>query len=360
MKILHIITSLRTGGAEKLVRDMLPLMRDEGHTVEVAVFDGTPTHLLTSLKEHGISIHILGIGLKSAYNPLHIKKLTSLMGGVNIVHSHNTSAQLFAALAAPSGTALVTTEHNTDNRRRHLPLLRHLDRRLYRRYDAIACCSEAVASSLRAYLGPEFNARTSVIENGIDLTAFAPPESETKDTDILMVAAFRPQKDHLTALRALTLLPPEVTISFAGDGATRSQIEAEVRRLGLENRVRFLGSVSDVPNRLHTAKIALLSTHYEGLSLSTIEAMASGTPLVASDVRGVREVCAEAAMLFPDGDAEALASILADLLKDPALRRLTAARCRERALRFDIRSTTQAYLDLYTRLLTSPRQVHND
>lgn len=360
MKILHVITSLRTGGAEKLVCDMLPLMRDEGHTVEVAVFDGTPTHLLTSLKEHGISIHILGMGLKSAYNPLHINKLTLLMGGVNIVHSHNTSAQLFTALAAPSGTALVTTEHNTDNRRRHLPLLHHLDRRLYQRYDAIACCSEAVAASLRAYLGPEFNARTSIIENGIDLTAFAPTESETKDTDILMVAAFRPQKDHLTAMRALTLLPPEVTLSFAGDGATRPQIEAEVRRLGLENRVRFLGSVSDVPHRLHTAKIALLSTHYEGLSLSTIEAMASGTPLVASDVRGVREVCAGAALLFPDGDAEALASILADLLSDPALRRLTAARCRERARRFDIRSTTQAYLDLYTRLLTGTGQVHND
>ena len=88
--------------------------------------------------------------------------------------------------------------------------------------------------------------------------------------------------------------------------------------------------------------------------------MASGTPLVASDVSGVREVCGGAALLFPEGDAEALAKILADLLKDPALRRLTADRCRQRAARFDIRTTTQAYLDLYTRLLPATVQTHND
>ena len=79
--------------------------------------------------------------------------------------------------------------------------------------------------------------------------------------------------------------------------------------------------------------------------------MASGTPLVASDVRGVREVCAGAAMLFPDGDAEALAEILDRLLKNPDLRNETAARCRARAARFDIRSTARAYLALYESLL---------
>ena len=63
---------------------------------------------------------------------------------------------------------------------------------------------------------------------------------------------------------------------------------------------------------------------------------------------------AEAPHFFPEGDAEALAAILADLLKDPALRRQTADRCRKRAARFDIRTTTQAYLDLYTRLLQAP------
>lgn len=352
---------MRTGGAEKLVCDMLPLMRDQGHQVELAVFDGTPGHLLESVRQHGITVHIFGHGLKSIYNPQHINKLKSTIGRVNIVHSHNTSAQLFTALAAPAGTTLVTTEHNTDNRRRHLRLLRPLDIRLYRRYKAIACCSEAVASSLLNYLGPEFADRTSVIENGIDLSAYSASASGTpaasNETDILMVAAFRPQKDHLTALRALSLLPSETTLSFAGEGSTRPQIEAEVRRLGLEKRVRFLGPVSNVAERLQAAGIALLSTHYEGLSLSSIEAMASGTPLVASDVSGVREVCGGAALLFPEGDAEALAAILADLLKDPALRRQTADRCRKRAARFDIRTTTQAYLDLYTRLLQAPEIV---
>ena len=147
-----------------------------------------------------------------------------------------------------------------------------------------------MASSLLNYLGPEFADRTSVIENGIDLSTYSAAASGTpaasNETDILMVAAFRPQKDHLTALRALPLLPSETTLSFAGEGSTRLQIEAEVRRLGLEKRVRFLGPVSNVAERLQAAGIALLSTHYEGLSLSSIEAMASGTPLVAADGSG--------------------------------------------------------------------------
>lgn len=351
MKILHVITSLRTGGAEKLVCDLLPIMRDYGHTVELAVFDGTPTHLLTALKEQNITVHILGKGLRSIYNPLNINYLKSLLGGVNIVHSHNTSAQLFTALAAPAGGALVTTEHSTNNRRRRHSWMRPLDLRLYRSYDAIACCSDAVATSLLSHLGQEFESKTTIIENGIDIDRFSPDGSNDKTTDILMVAAFREPKDHLTPLHALTMLPPEVTLSFAGEGVTRPQVEAEVRRLGLENRVRFLGSVSDVPHRLHTAKIALLSTHYEGLSLSSIEAMASGTPLVASDVRGIREVCAGAALLFPNGDAKALAEILDRLLKSPDLRNETAARCRTRAARFDIRTTARSYLSLYESLL---------
>ncbi len=81
MKILHVITSMRTGGAEKLVCDMLPLMRDQGHQVELAVFDGTPGHLLESVRQHGITVHIFGHGLKSIYNPQHINKLKSTIGG---------------------------------------------------------------------------------------------------------------------------------------------------------------------------------------------------------------------------------------------------------------------------------------
>ncbi len=75
---------MRTGGAEKLVCDMLPLMRDQGHQVELAVFDGTPGHLLESVRQHGITVHIFGYGLKSIYNPQHINKLKSTIGGATL------------------------------------------------------------------------------------------------------------------------------------------------------------------------------------------------------------------------------------------------------------------------------------
>ena len=350
MKILHVITSLRTGGAGKLVSELLPLLREQGAQVELALFDGTPSHILDSILQTGIQVHILGMGARSMYNPLHILQLRRLMKNFDIVHSHNTSAQLFTALAATSRNILVTTEHNTDNRRRHHGWLRPLDKALYRRYASIVCCSRAVGENLSAYLGPELAGHITVIENGIDLSRYSSHSDNKKAIDIVMVAAFRPQKDHITPLLALKLLPPEISLCFAGDGETRTQVEAEVKRLGLQTRVRFLGAVADVPALSQSSKIALLSTHYEGFGLVCVEAMASGTPLVASDVEAVREVCAEAAVLFPPGDYKALADILGQLLYNPSRRAEIAAACMVRASDFDIRRTAESYFSLYSYL----------
>lgn len=347
MKILHVITSLRAGGAERLVSGLLPFFRKDGIEVELAVFDGSPSHLMETLLESGIKIHIFGHGSRSMYNPVHIFRLRRLMQDFDIVHTHNTPAQFFAAVAAKKGQFMVTTEHSTDNRRRHLPLLRVVDRMMFRRYDAIVCCSNVVRKSLLAYLGQDFAGSSHVIENGIDLRRFSSDGSVVRDIDIVMVAAFRPPKDHITPLKALKFLPDNIAVSFAGDGVTRAAVEACVREMGLEHRVRFLGAVADVPGLLSKAKIALLSTNYEGFGLSCVEAMAAGTPLVASDVAAVREVCGDAAMLFPPADHVALADILRSLLESQAKRDERAEAGLMQAAKFDIGLAAVRYAGLY-------------
>lgn len=74
MKILHVITSLRTGGAEHLMVDLLPRLREYGHTVELLLFDGTCTPFYKQLKEKGIKIHVLAIGKNNMHNPLLLFK----------------------------------------------------------------------------------------------------------------------------------------------------------------------------------------------------------------------------------------------------------------------------------------------
>lgn len=162
-----------------------------------------------------------------------------------------------------------------------------------------------------------------------------------------MVSAFRPQKDHLTALRALAMLPDRFRLTLAGDGELRGQVSCETGRLGLTGRVTFTGNVADVPALYRDADIALLCTHHEGMSLSIIEAMASGRPLVASDVEGVRENVGDGAILVPGADPGALADAILALDSSDELRARTGMQGRRQARRFDIDTTAQKYITLY-------------
>ncbi len=355
--LLHVITSMRAGGAERLVAQMMPRLRDAGIECELALLDGTQTPFLTGLESEGITVHRLGTGLRGIYNPIHIVRLRRLMRRASIVHTHNSAPQIFAAAAACGGRrpVMVTTEHNTTNRRRHNPLWRAMDRMVYGRYDAVVCCSPAVESSLLEHLGERHApGRVLTITNGIDLTPYMAlrPKAVSKSgyIKLLMVSAFRPQKDHITALEALARLPHRYRLIFAGDGETRPQVKEYARRLGLRSRVEFAGNVEDVPSLYADAHISLLSTHYEGLSLTTIEAMASGVPLIASDVAGVSENTLGGALLVDENDPVALAEAIQSLADDPQGAAQLGECGRQTAARYNIDNTVKQYINLYDSL----------
>ena len=98
IKILHVITSLRTGGAEHLMVDLLPRLRDLGNEVELLVFDGTRTAFYEELEQMGIKIHSLGIG-SNVYHPRNMFKLRKFVAKYDIIHTHNTACQLFVPVA---------------------------------------------------------------------------------------------------------------------------------------------------------------------------------------------------------------------------------------------------------------------
>ncbi len=190
---------MRTGGAEKLVSQLLPRFRQRGAEVHAAIFDGSATPFMESLVKEDVTLHVLGHGYSSMYDPRNILRLQRIMRqGFDIVHTHNTTPQLFTALArTPASTRLVTTEHNTSNRRRGHALLRQLDRWMYRRYDRIVCCSTPVETSLIDSIDmPSLMPRIMTIANGIDLGQFSGPRHSIApgQVNILMVAAFREQK----------------------------------------------------------------------------------------------------------------------------------------------------------------------
>lgn len=350
MKILHVITSLRTGGAEKLMVDLLPRLRDLGNEVELCVFDGVRTPFFEQLEECGIKIHSFGVDT-NVYHPKHIFHLANLMKNYDIIHTHNTAPQLFAALAhiCVRKPRLITTEHNTTNRRRGKWYLKWGDCWMYRQYKKIICISDQAQENLVSYLGQSVN--TDTIYNGIELKKYTEAEPlrvhDNNTKVITMVSAFREQKDHKTLIRAFNTLPEYYFLQFAGDGELREETEAYALQLPCSDRITFLGNRNDVPALLKGSDAVILSSHYEGLSLSSLEGMASGRPFIASDVDGLHEIVNGYGILFPHEDADALAAAIKRACEDSEYAAQIAKRCVERAMQFDISVMAEKYNQVY-------------
>ena len=353
MRILHVITSLRTGGAEKLMVDLLPRLKDGGHEVDLLLFDGIDTQFRRDAEAAGIKVFDLGIG-GSVYSPKRLFKLLPYLKQYDIVHTHNTAPQLFAAIGKVlCSVVLCTTEHTTSNRRRRWRWYALVDRWMYNRYRKVVCISQKAEDNLRNYIGRS-KADILTINNGVDVHKYASAEASSEfesiapgSRKIIMVAGFRWEKDQDTIIRALRNLPRHFHLFLVGDGVRRPECEALSVKSGVAKRVHFLGLRSDVPQLLHASDYVVMSSHFEGLSLSSVEGMSVGHPFLSSDVDGLREVVDGAGVLFPHSDSEALANEILHLETSPELYAETARRCRERANQFDISAMAQGYLDMY-------------
>lgn len=352
MKILQVITSLWTGGAEKLVVQLTHALKERGHSVDVALFDGTKTDLKKELEKSGCRIFSFSQG-GSMYSPRYIFKLRRLMKGYDMVHTHNSSPQLFAALANVfrKRPILVTTEHSTFNRRREKWYFRPLDKWMYGKYSATVCISRIAYDKLVSYLGK--TTKIQIINNGADIAALSAAEpgrgirKENEKHVVVMVAALREGKDQETLIRAVATMPEDYCLWLVGDGQRRSLLEALASQLKVVDRVRFFGWRTDIPAILKAADVVAMASHYEGLSLSSIEGMAVGKPFIASDVDGLREIVSGAGVLVPDSDSRAFAQKIQELCTDTEYAARVASLCGQRAAQFDFRNMVEAYDNLY-------------
>lgn len=338
--------------------DLLPRLQDYGYEVDLCVLAGQRTPFFDVLEEAGVKVISLSQS-GMVYDPRYICRLRRLMRQYDIVHTHNTASQLFAAIAGIGlGKRLYTTEHNTTNRRRAWRWYIPIDRWMYSRYDHVICISEATKTNLLTYLGTMdgtlSHTQLHVVHNGVPLQRFleAPPSNEILQTYsgkhmAIMVAGFRPQKDQDTLIRAFKLLPDDYHLLLVGDGERHDEIVALVDSLGLQGRVHLLGWRTDIPELLKAADVVVLSSHYEGLSLACIEGMICGKPFVASDVEGLHEVVDGYGVLFAHQDAAALASVIQRLSIDTEYAAEVAARCQEKAMQYNIEKMVNEYHQCY-------------
>ena len=176
------------------------------------------------------------------------------------------------------------------------------------------------ALALRFGIAPE--ARLHTVWNGIDDVVDRARTGEAREPVVTMVARFAAPKDHATLLHAVaSIIQLSWRLRLVGDGPLLSESRALATRLGVGDRVEFLGSRTDVAALLASSDFFVLASRFEGLPISILEAMRAGLAVVASEVGGVPElVNSQSGVLVPANDSMALASALSRLLADPGLR----------------------------------------
>lgn len=363
LRVMHFVTG-GFSGATQVAVDLCLAAQGSDAMEAVLVLRrkrNTDAARVEALRAQGLRVWVVP-GWSHAATILALRQL-ALQQRPDVLVAHGFSDHIWGRCAGlwAGVPHLIHVEHNSRERYTRWRLAQ--SRWLARRSAALVGVSDGVRDRLIELGFPA--ERCLAIPNGIDLERFPAaqllPMNERLPA-VVMASRFARQKDQTTLIEALALLaqkglrPP---LYFAGLGKKTllSRAQALVRARGLETQVQFLGQVSDLPQRLMRTPLFVLATHYEGMPLVLVEAMAAGCACVASDVVGVRGVIepGQTGELVPEADPAALAAVLERLLSHPAdMARLGQAARKAAEARFGRQLMQARYAQLLLGLPRSP------
>jgi glycosyltransferase involved in cell wall biosynthesis len=352
MKILAIIDSLDSGGAERSLVDTLAAQPSDVRA-ELAVFRRSSDGIEADAKAAGIAIrHIRGNVAQRIRNVRQLVRSTA----PDVVHSSLWNADLATRLAlvgtdVPLVCSLVNDTYDdrrihsyASRRRAAVRMIRALDRLTARRVDHFHAVTYSVKDHYARSLGID-REKISVARRGRDANRFRPPtRGERTDARkalgvegqvVMAVGRLEPQKSFVTLVDAIELASasvPDVTAVIIGrNGSDGDRVRSRIEERRLAERVRWIGHRPDIDRLLRAADCFALSSQYEGTAGVIIEAMLAGVAVVASDLPGVREVSLDGSLatLVPVGDAVALAAGIVGALNAPSAQ--TSGRARSHA-----------------------------
>jgi glycosyltransferase involved in cell wall biosynthesis len=358
-RILYMITRAERGGAQMHVLDLACAMRGE---FDVAVATGEDGFLVEECRDNGIPVYIVPHLQRKIWPPadacalLEINQLIKQLQP-DLIHAHTFKAGILGRFSSRLlGVPSIYTMHTWLFGTPALPRLwgmlgapcERLAARWCSRLIAVSDAGVRIASQHRV----ASQSKVVTIRNGIpDCSERANLKSDHVPV-ITMVARFTEAKEHELLLRAFASIAPGPRLRLIGGGPLLDTCKNLAKELGVQDRVDFLGNRQDIPSLLAASDVFVLATKFEMFSLSILEAMRAGLPVIASDVGGNREaiVDGETGYLVPGGSAAALADALRQVIDNPELRQRLGRAAR---LRF-----TQQFLFAHQERLT--RNVYHE
>jgi glycosyltransferase involved in cell wall biosynthesis len=347
MRVLHVVQELKTGGAERIVLALAAGAERAGHAVAVASGSGE----LAADVESWFPLPV--VSRRATRIPAAVRALEHARRTFHptLLHVHNPTMALVAGIVAARGhrlPGLVSVHGVPDDDYGRAALLLRLAG-----LPVIACGADVREVLVGAHVRV-----LATVANGVQ-PAPAPADRRVLYAEwglapehalVLAVGRLVAQKNHALALEALAHVP-DAALVLVGEGELREELEQRARALRIADRVVFAGRRSDARALIGAADAVVLPSSWEGLPLVALETLAAGTPLVATCVRGLRELLTdENAVVVPPDDGEALAEGLRRVLRDNGLRRRLRAGALRTAAEHDEETMVDRYLQLYTEL----------
>lgn len=379
LRVLQIIKGLDigglNGGAERFSVDLSEQLINIGCEVDLCVFFRTHTKAeddwLVRLKEIGLPVQFAtnwsGPNRLGSYISGFMTLKRFVEGkGHNVFHSHfqqGTYAALWLRNKLNIPVVLRTAHNIVEWEPGFIGKAKEaISDFIYPRFlDAEAGVSEEITKKLsERYPTRGTRLQPTLIYNGINLPSVKSislePEMVKKTFTIGSVGRLAEQKGYTHLLAAIPQVMrrhPEVTLVLLGDGELRSELEAQVRQLDLENRVTLAGQVNDVLERLEGFDLFVSSSLWEGLPTAIMEAMAVGVPVIATDIPGSREMIfhKENGWLVPPADPSSLAYAINELIENPQLRQQLSQVGKQSVKQYSMSEIAKSYKDLFNYLL---------
>lgn len=368
MRVLHLIDSLRYGGAETLLFELTS--RLDAYGFRPSVFYCEPGPLVDEFKRK--KIPVTRLAWLARVDPLLLAGMVNAIRKEHpqIVHTHLFKSDFHGRLAARMAgvPVVVSTLHNCNAWAKN-PLFGWT-------YGFTAKFADkfiAVADEVRDYdirylhIPPQ---KILTIPNAVSVERFEGQSDKglavrkefniSADAPLLgMIGRLEPQKDHENFLRAAARIHtdhPAARFFIVGDGSLRGQLVALTHTLGLQDAVTFCGLRKDIPAVMAALDMLVISSQYEGLPVVLLEAMAAGLPIVSTAVSGVISVVAdgETGILVPPSNSDALADACLRLIGNPELRRKMGQNGYARVKsRYGMTAMTEKTVALYRDLIST-------
>ena len=357
VNILYVTLSLDIGGLEILLLEFLKALNRVKFNPSVCVLQ-EKGELITEIRRLGIPVYVISKKPGIDYTlPFKLLKLIKDKN-IHIVHTHNSTPWLYAGLAVKmlKRVHLVHTKHsNLDARRKRLL---KAESYLAKRTDYIIADAQDVFQFMMNKQAIPAS-KIKVIFNGIDIKKFASlkrAENKEGKKTIGIIGRLVPVKDHITLLSAFKIVSQKlnaVELFIIGDGQLKENLIKYCQENGLNEKVKFLGARRDIPELMQQIDSLVLTSLNEGLSITLLEAMAAGLPVIATNVGGNPEIVKdnETGFLVPPKNPKLLAEKIITLLSDQKLANGMAEKGRKRAKEyFSIEKMVRSYEQLYDAL----------